>query len=276
MFGSCAGWFNRQIQVTPDGGRYILMAEGNKLSRPFHYRWLMPLLCGVWPNNWVNVTDACALILPFLVYWYAGGGWAGLFVAALAVGFTGVIKFNRQFPVLVDLPAMTVGLASACFWHQGWYAPALALIVVAACIKETTPVFVAVWAWTPWMLVGLLAPAVRHFVRHRETAIDAENEWHLAEVIRGAFAYRKSIGVPTWAYVLPWGAAIVGLAHGSPQLAVVLVLAYAQLVIATDVVRLYQWAWPVVAVAAASAVDVRWYLPLVALHFVNPYRTGGS
>lgn len=267
-------WFNRPVQLTPDGTRYVAAAEGNKVSRPFHYRWLLPKVLGPFPKPWIRVTDACALVLPLLGYWFAGGGWAGVFVGALIVGLTGVIKFNRRFPVLVDLPAMTVGLASAACWHSGWYVPALILAVVAACIKETSPVFIAAWAWTAWPLLALIAPAVRHLMRRDEAAIDAQNEWHLREVVVSAFKYRA--GWNPWVYVLPWGACLVGLAHLSPQLAVVLVLAYGQLVIATDAVRLYEWAFPVFAVAAAGAVDARWYAPLIALHFVNPFASEGG
>jgi hypothetical protein len=268
-------WFERdQVVLTPDGTRYVAAAEGQKVSRPFHYRWLLPAVLGPWPKKWIVLTDACALLLPFLAFWYAGGGWAGVFLAGLTVGLVGVIKFNRRYPVLVDLPAMTVALASAACWRTGWYLPALALAVVAACIKETSPVFIAAWAWSPWPLVGLIAPAVRHFVRRSEEAVDAQNEWHLREVVVSAFGYRKDW--QRWVYVLPWSACLVGLAHTSPQLAVVLALAYGQLVIATDAVRLYQWAFPVLGLAAAQAVDPFWYPVLLALHLVNPFASEGG
>jgi hypothetical protein len=215
-----APWFTRdQVTLTPDGTRYVLAAEGEKVSRPFHYRWLLPKILGPGPKNWVIATDACALLLPFLAFWFAGGGWAGVFLGAIAIGLAGIIKFNRRFPVLVDLPAMTVALASAACWRSEWYVPAIAVVLIAACIKETSPVFAAAWAWSPWLLLGLAAPAVRHLMRRNQPAIDEANEWHLREVITSAFTYRK--GWPAYVFVLPWGACLVGLAHFSPQLAVV-------------------------------------------------------
>lgn len=271
-------WFNRPVQLTPDGQRYVLAAEGDKVSRPFFYRWLLPKILGPFPKCWIWTADACALLLPAVAFWYARTSGldnrAALFVGALTVGLTGVIKFNRKFPVLVDLPAMTVALASAALWQTGWYAPSLLLVLAAACIKETSPVFAAAWAWNPILLVGLVAPGIRHFMRRADTAIDAGNEWHLREVVASAFKYRA--GWPALVYVLPWGACLVGLAHMSPQLAVTLALAYGQLVVATDCVRLTQWGFPVLAVAAAGAVSPAWYLPLLAIHLVNPFATEGG
>ena len=52
-------------------------------------------------------------------------------------------------------------------------------------------------------------------------------------------------------------------------------LAYAQLFVATDTVRLYQWAAPVVAIAATSAVDPRWWPLMVVVTLFNPLRGDG-
>jgi hypothetical protein len=262
------------VTLTPDGRRYVLAAEGHKVSQPFHYRWLLPKLCGVFPEKWIRAQDISTILLPLLGFWFAGGGWRGVFVGLSVLGLNGVIRFNRRFPVLVDLPAMTVALASAACWVHGLWYLALPLAIVAACIKETSPIFAAAYAWNPWLLVGLIAPAARHFVRRQERAVDEENEWHLREVVRSAFKYRANW--PRGIYLLPWGALIVAGAHISPQLGVTLALAYGQMVVATDAVRLYQWAWPVVAVAAAGAVPTEWLPVLLALHLMNPFAGEGS
>ena len=70
-------------------------------------------------------------------------------------------------------------------------------------------------------------------------------------------------------------ALVVALAAPSWQLAAVLALAYGQLLIATDTVRLYQWAAPTVAIAATSAVEPQWWPVLIALTVFNPLRGDG-
>ena len=52
-------------------------------------------------------------------------------------------------------------------------------------------------------------------------------------------------------------------------------LGYSQLLVATDAVRLYQWAAPVLALAAVAAVPA-WALPIVALTVIfNPWKGPG-
>lgn len=262
-------------KVTPDGHRYLAMASGQRIARPFHLRWLIPAVCGTSPTKWRAVRYAAVCGLIPAAWWYGGFGWRGLFVALFVVGLSGVWKFNLTYPVLVDAPAMVLALLSACLFRAGgvWIAAAIAVVLVAGMTKETSPAFAALWAWSPLLLVGLLAPAVRMLWRSGDDVLDDENRWILEHPFKASRKYHKD--VPTWAWVLPWGAGVVSLANGSPQLAVTLAVAYAQCAIATDTVRLYQWAFPVVAVAAAGAVPLEWLPVLAAVHLVNPFATEG-
>ena len=75
--------------------------------------------------------------------------------------------------------------------------------------------------------------------------------------------------------VAPWGPLLLGLGALTPQLAVALALGYGQLVVATDSVRLYQWAAPVLALACVAVVPPVW-LPLFAVALVfNPWKGDG-
>jgi hypothetical protein len=56
--------------------------------------------------------------------------------------------------------------------------------------------------------------------------------------------------------LLPWGACLVSVINPSWQLATVLAVAYAQLLVATDTQRLYQHAAPIVCIAAATALPI--------------------
>lgn len=260
------------MSLTPDGIRYFAASE-RRVARPFHYRWLIPTLCGRSETNWRAVRTVSLLGLPAAAFWYGGTGWRGLFVAALATGCAGIWKFAWDHPVLVDAPALTLAVVSAgAAVHHWWW-----LCVITACLagmtKETSPLFAALFAWSPLPLIGFLPVCVRAVMRSGPDVLDEENAWILAHPFRASRKYHA--GFPPAAWILPWGVCLMGLGHPSWQLAAVLAAAYAQCVVATDTVRLYQWAYPMLAVAASQTVDPRWFLPLIALHVANPFAGSG-
>lgn len=260
------------MTLTPDGVRYIAASE-QRVARPFHFRWLLPKLCGQDEKRWqIARTVALVGLLP-AAFWYADGGVRGLFVAALAVGCSGIWAFNWRFPVLVDAPAMTAALvaAGAAYHHIWWLAILCALL--AGAIKETGPIFAACWAWNPLLLVGLVVPAVRALQRSGPDMLDRENAWVLSHPFRASLKYHRETPRSLW--VLPWGACLCGLSILSWPLATALAIAYGQCLVATDTVRLYQWAYPPLAVAAARSVDPHWWPVLLAVHLVNPFAGSG-
>lgn len=267
------GQEQRKFELTPDGVRYFAASE-QRVARPFHYRWLLPRLLGTDDRKW-KWTNHTALwaCLP-LVYVYAGQGWRGMAAAALLMGLNGIWHFNRRFPVLVDATGIMFALASAVTLQHGLWPLALALVFVGACVRETTPVFAALYAWNPLLLLGLLAPAVRHLQKSGPDVLDGENEWILAHPILASRKYHANMPRAHW--ILPWGAALVALANISPQLALTAGVAYAQCLVATDTVRLYQWSFPVVLAAAVHAVPLSWLPVLVALQFANPFASEGG
>ncbi len=262
------------MNLTPDGVRYLAVARGERVARPFHLRWLVPYICKERAQVWRAVNIGSLLCLLPAAFWYGGTGWRGLTVAAFAFGLSGVWKFNRRHPVLVDAPAMTLALfaAGAAKHHLWWLAVLIA--VVAGATKETAPLFAALWAWSLVPLCGLIAPTLRFVQRAGDDVLDAENAWILKHPIQASRKYHK--GFQPWVWALPWGAALVGVGHMSWPLAAVLVAAYGQCLIATDTIRLYQWAYPALAVAATRAVDARWWPLLVLLTFVNPFAGDGA
>jgi hypothetical protein len=260
------------ITATPDGQRY-LAATQQRVPRPFHYRWLIPRLCGLHERRWRTVRTVSLVGLLPAAAWYGGVGWKGVFCAAFVVGLAGVWAFNWKWPILVDAPAMFLALlAAACAQHGYWWA-ALPLALLAGCTKETAPVFAAVWAWSPIPLIGLAAPAIRSLWRSGDDVLDERNAQILKHPFRAGYAFHRDLSLAAW--VLPWGVGIVALANLSWPLAAVLVLAYAQCAMATDTMRLIQWAWPVVALSTAEAVPTKWLLPLIVLHLANPFRGDG-
>ena len=262
-------------QLTPDGVRYFAASE-QRVPRPFHYRWLLPKICKKDYRAWKRVTHTALWLCIPLTYLYVGGGWRGVAAASMVTGLSGVWHFNRKYPVLVDATGMTLALSSAVATQHGLWPLGLALAVVGGCVRETSPIFAALYAWNPLLLLGLVAPAVRQLQREGPDVLDAKNNWILKNQFKAAREYHDPTIIPRPRYVLPWGAALVALANLSPQLALTAGAAYSQMLVATDTVRLFMWCWPVVLSSAVHAVPLNWLPLLVALQFANPFATEGA
>ena len=186
-------------------------------------------------------------------------------------GFAGVVHINVRFPVLVDVPAMTFALSTAAMVeHRMWWAAVpCALLAGATC--EKAPVFAALFAWSPLPLLGLVA--VGWWRKPGPDPLTGPAADALVRPLRSSWEHHKAL--PLWVWVLPWGAGLAALAAPTPQLWATLAAAYALTIVANYTVRLYQWAWPVVAVCALAAIPAVWLLLALVVHAVNPFRTEG-
>lgn len=256
-----------QLLVTPDGARYLAMAQ-RRVARPFHLRWLLPALCGRDLTNWRNVTRGALLAVAGLTALYSGSPWM------LAVGLLPGLAFAWRRPVLVDPLGMALALGSALLLPVCWPA-AVAVACLAGMVRETAPIWAAVYAFNPIPLLGLVPVAARALMRQGDDVLDAENAWILAHPIKAAQKYHAGLWLDWRTMVAPWGGLLVALAGLDLRLGLALALGYAQLLVATDSVRLYQWAAPAMALAAVN-VTPGWALPLVALAIVfNPWKGSG-
>lgn len=251
--------------LTPDGVRYFAASE-RPVPRPFHLRWLLPKVLGTNRVAWRACTYLSVAAVGLLSWAYTGSPW--MVSLALLPSFL----FTLRHPVLVDAPAFALALASGVVWPHN-EAAAVALAVAAACVRESAPVWAAIYAWSPWPLLGLVVVTVRWGMR---TGPDpAGYDADLAHPLRSSLKYHRGQWLDPMLMVAPWGPMLVGLAAMSPQLGVALAAAYGQLLIATDSVRLYQWAAPVLALGVVAVVPPAW-LPLVALGIVfNPWKGDG-
>lgn len=259
------------VEATPDALRYVAAAS-RRVPRPFHLRWLIPKLCGESERRWRLQSQLTTWGLFPLVWWYVGG-WRGIAAAVMVTGLAGVWKFNRRFPILVDAAGMFCALLTADLFTHGLWPLALLVVLIGACVRETVPVFAALFAWNPLALIGLLPVAVRA-LQHDGPDPEGNEPWQLTRQLRTCIQIHRA--QPVGLFVLPWGAALVCLANGSPQLALTLSIAYAQMAVATDTVRLYQWAFPVVLASAVHAVPLRWLPLLVVVQLANPYASEGG
>jgi len=261
------------MELTPDGYRYWAMGAGIPVPRPFMYRWLLPTVCR---QSWVRwqAANITGLVLLAVGTFALVSGWAGVVAALIAVTLP-MSLFNARNPVLVD--SLSLGLAtSAAAVAQVSVPAAVALAVLSGCVKEPGPLFAAAFAWNPWLLLGMIAPLIRVLIaRPGPDVIDYQGR---AESLERPFLTGwKWNGCRLVALdpslLWPWGGAIVGLAALDLQLAVVLLLAYAQLAMATDSVRLFQWAAPVMSIAAVSVTPPEWWPVLLAACVFSPFRT---
>jgi len=190
------------------------------------------------------------------------------------VAFLPGIAFSVRHPVLVDAFGMALALGAALMLSVCWPI-AIVLALLAGCTRETAPIWAAVYAWNPLLLVGLVPVGVRWLMRSGPDVLDPKNAWILEHPIKASIEFHAGRWTDPLLMVLPWGGLLAGITAFTVQTLVAVGLGYSQLLVATDAVRLYQWAAPVLALAAVAAVPA-WALPIVALTVIfNPWKGPG-
>ena len=213
-------------------------------------------------------------ILAAAMYaWRIGAGdrWqVAVAAAVLLLALPGILGPVASIPVQVDLPATALTVTTVAFFEYGQPAAGVAVIVVAAAIRETAPVWAALWLWSLFPLMALAVPLVAWFVIKPGNGPLVERFQHITDhPILSSLEHHDGQWRDGWIMVAPWGICLAALVAPDWRLVVVLVVAYAQLLVATDTVRLYQHAaGPVMAVAAAQIVPVQWLLLAVVIHVV--------
>lgn len=261
----------------PDARRYLAAGYGQPVPRPFHLRWLLPVVLGDDIAAWAFVRRASwAMLAGAMFAWaLAADLEPGLAVAAtlLLVALPGIAGPNVVNPIGVDLPATALTLAGVVLvqlGHPAQIVAGVALVGIAAAIKETSPVWAALWVWSPWPLVALVVPVVAALVRKPGPDPLGPKFQEIADhPIRSAWQHHAPVWRNAWVMVAPWGVCLAALVGMDCQLGVVLAVAYGQLLVATDSVRLYQHgAGPAMALAAVQVIPPSWLPLAVAAHVV--------
>ncbi len=258
--------------LCPDSIRYL----NPHPPSPFHLRPLLPWLCRTVAWRWHTATYV-GIALTIVSTWAIVGGWQGV-AAALILAALPSVRFNATHPVLVDATALGLTTLGAALWVHGYTVPALTAVTLATLTKETSPIFAALFAWTPILLAPLIIPAIIASLRTPgpDPLNDQHHTWILTHPIQASKKYHHRYLIDANPTLLtPWGGAITALGAPSLQLAATLTAAYAQLAIATDTVRLYQWAAPVVVIAATTATPPQWWPLLIIVTLFNPLRGDG-
>ena len=261
------------MTVGPDAYRYLYAARGHPVPRPFHLRWLLPATCGdslpAW--RWVRLASWPLIVAGFIGWQHAAGWQAAVIGAVLLVGLSGIRGPDAVIPVGVDLPATAVSLL-ACWaltgTHPAQIIGGLVLVGLGATIRETVPVWVAMWVWSPLPLLLLIVPLVRHLTATTgPDPLGVKFDEIAAHPIRASMDAHRGRWLDGWLMLAPWGAVLLALHSPGLPLIAVLVLAYGQLAVATDTVRLlHHAAAPPAAAAAAALIPIEWALLVCLLH----------
>lgn len=272
-------------RVGPDGTRYRLAACGIPVPRPFHLRWLLPKLIGESVDAWRFVWLASWPVAAVGMFgWRMAAGddwWVAAAACVLLLALPGILGPVVSIPVQVDLPStalMLVGLWAIELGHPAQIVAGVAVLAVAASIRETVPVWAALTIWSPWPLVALAAPAVTSlFIKPGPDPLGPKFQDIADHPVRTALEAHADRWRDGWLMVAPWGVCLAALVGADWRLILILALAYSQLLIATDTVRLiHHAAGPAMAVAAANVIPAEWLLFAVVVHVVwwfAPERT---
>lgn len=238
------------INNCQDGARYT---SGEPQPSPFNRRF------HAWPPrvlmlvSWLSIIATATLL-----------GSPGRAVLLLTVPG---IWMCTVMPTTVDGPSMLAALAAATLAPSH---PVLAVVLstVAGIIHERGPVFAALYAWNPWLLIGLVGVqwwAKRAAPNHQSPELADRLVGHKS-MLATMLAHRPHVdllnegglvwalrGIPLWAAYA-----------GAPLSAwVALGVAFASRLVGTDTARCLMWAAP----ALLMHMDPPWWA--VALHVVT-------
>ena len=255
------------IHISPDGLRYLQMAARRAAPQPFHLRWFVPALCGDSIRRWQIATYVGYAV--FVICVGLMGGWtAALLVATLsgpALGF--------RLPVLIDAPALGMAALAAATVDIPILSVMLALI--AGMTSERAPLFAALWAWSPIPLVGLIAPAVRALLFRPGPDVDVLIGTDAGNALIAPWRIGLRRNWHDINLIAPWGGLLAAFLWMDMRMAITMIVAYGQLAVATDTIRLYQWSAPVLAIALSNHLDWHICIILALITWFNPLRGDG-
>ena len=271
-------WDTPEIKY-PDAIRYL---SGARLHKPFHLRWLMPFLFRGNQRTW-RVVNMVALVSlsPLIMLYLESLGLSSMksFLGSLLVpGLPGIFRMATICPYLVDTVACALIVGSATLLNMGYYIPGIALAIIAACVKESSPAFIAVFAQSALPLIGFVAVAIRQIFwkSNPNDMFDAQSK----DILDHPYLWGKRCHQGRWfsadIMLLPWGVCMAGFAGFlHPQMwwcVLAIAMAYGQTLFATDSIRLYQYAFPALIYGTVLFLPEAWFPLAIIGHWFNPYQ----
>ena len=285
-------WYEFFCPIDPkdntDGYWYLELARGESVPFPFSLRWLVPRILGPKIVVWVWTTRVVLILSGVVFYWLLTlrglSSFEALIGVALFCGTPGVFAYQFLEQVLVDPLALFLTLLGAALTLIN---PILGIPVVllAGFSKENSPILAALFAWSWWPLIGLIAPVLSHFffskparyhAEYTDTSTGERKEMSFLELLQNIRRCRGTFLQSLDVVVLPWGITIWAFCL-NPTLGGVLALgvAYGTFFISTDGERVYQVA--IGAIAGPAAVLIahsQWCWVLLLLHYTHFWSLG--
>ena len=206
------------LRVGPDGARYLAVAQDQPVPRPFHLRWVLPHFCGTTPRRWWIACIAGWLTTAVGMFAWRIQSDPWQFAAAATVvllALPGILGPSVVIPVGVDLPSTGITLLAVALSATGqphMVAAGVVLICWAAGVKESAPVWAALWAWSPWLLIGLIPVAIRALtVKPGPDPLGEQFQRIADHPIRTALEAHRGRWRDAWLMLAPWGACVVAL-----------------------------------------------------------------
>jgi hypothetical protein len=270
LLAVCVQRYRLGSSLSPDGAYYMTVTCGRETPAPYCNRWFLPYAIGPHQKVWELVTLVVWLLCaPFILL---------LTDSVVAVWLWVWLPMGAQWlrhPVLVDAPAMLFALAAAVSYRSDLPVLAFGLALLSSACKESGALFAACFAGEPWLVLpGLGAAVFMRGLAKRQAISTWWPKW-LSDPIGEA---RKTQDILNWKrMLLPWGAMLplciiyASTAHFGIWVWVALALGYAQLLVAQDKARLYQWAAPALVGPAAMALEALPAWASAACIFLHPF-----
>ena len=266
-------WLNETRQESPDSKRYFAMGSGITQINPFNLRWLLPFICRNNITAW-NVFNIGSLILiPVVMYMLLiVKGYSetqSLIGCALVCGLSGVMLVNYIAKYLTDSFGMLMVLCSAIAFQLNNPIAGIIFSCIGSMANEKVFIYSALTSWNSLALIGGIPVLIRYLlVKPAKTDYLGDTE-QLKHPLKLAHQFHKN---RYFSIVLVWGVCILALNDMTLQLALTLFVAYLSCIGATDLTRLFQWAFPVVVIATVNVFPIEYTLPLLAIHWFNGER----
>jgi len=256
-------------QVFPDGKRYI---SDERLPLPFSLRWLLRSIAGKNETIWTLFSCIPVLLIPIVSYHlFLAHGFSenlALIGGALVCGLSGVTLVNYALKYMSDGFGMLCMVTSLWLFKIDQWELAVLVTVIGSMANEKTFVYSALMSSNPLALIGGI-PVLLRWLLYKHATPDDDL---LKTPFKTGVQFHKNFWMDAKRSVLIWGVTIIAFASIDIHLAVVLLVAYGSVLLATDSTRLIQWAFPIMILYTLPLFPEAWAIPLIALHWFNPYR----
>lgn len=147
------------------------------ISAPYCWRPLVPMLAR--RLGFKLVTYTATIAIPFVIYYYMGGGWTGFFCAMLFVGNHHAYSFMAKNPEYADGVGQLLLISTV--WAITVGSPlAWPLLLLCALCRETISAALGVFVlfFNPWLLAPLIVGSAAAYFGRNE---DKDNTHPLVE-----------------------------------------------------------------------------------------------